>query len=481
MGIRAVVAGQDTADAATQLALSMAGIAVRKENERVPIDMQPVMTWPAEIGLDPGPLVGRILQRPTTAVDSSDMRDAFGGPQTPVWIAFDAGRWANALRDLRRRSLLSPGIALADRARANGAEWRVEILAKLSGLVDRVVERGFVGLPDASFVLGEFDEALTRATVDSELRYPEGGDFDRAVGDLREELEDLPHAEAMHVRFGLAGAAVAVPLALLLPRVLSGVPEIAMRVVALLLGLVLGLIVASAYQRAREARLIGVRERALATLGAWLVGDLERLVVIEVTRGVAQLREAMAQEHLPALDQFMRSHVIVERALKVASSHVPSGFRVKSITELTGVEVPPTNELDPRHELRRFLRGVPGRGAWRTLTPLDIGRRLLGQAREGVLPAAQNSLEAVMAEVLDGEHQVDAESRIQVFLGGAERERAIDRRRMRGWCQDSDGVLLTSDAHAPIWDSFPYGENAFAWESNRQMTLHLQLEWEEEA
>ena len=479
VGIRAVVAGQDMTDAATQLARGMAATCTQKENERVPIGMDPVMNWPAQIGLDSGPLVERLLERPSAPGVSPDMRDAFGKPQPPVWTALDAGRWVITLRDLRRRSLLSPGIALSEWARANADEWRVEILSKLSGLVDRVIEHGFLALPDAGFVLGEFDEAVSRATVEGALRHPEGCDFDRALGGLRAELEDLPHAEAIRTRFGLAGAAAALPLALILPGILSGLPGIAIRIGALLLGLVVGLVVAASYQRSREKRLTAVRDRALASLGAWLIADLERLVVVEVSRGVAQLREAMAEEHLPAIERLISTHTVAERALEVAAAYVPSGLRVKSISELTGVEVPPGGEPDPQRVLRQFMDGTPGRHGWRTLTPLDVGRRLLGYAREAVLPAASGSLEGVMAEVFTVENRAEVEARIQDFLGGADRERAIDGRRIRGWSGETYGLLLTSVVDAPIWNDLVYGEHAFAWDPERQMALSLRLEWKE--
>lgn len=480
VGIRAVAGGQDTTNAATQLAWGMAATCTQKENERVPIGMDPVMNWPAQIGLDPGPLVERILERPSAAGDSPDMRDAFGRPEPPVWTVLDAGRWVVTLCDLRRRFLLSPGIVLSAWARANADEWRVEILTKLSGLVDRVVEHGFVALPDAAFVLGEFDQAMSRATVEGALRHPKGSDFDRALGGLRAEVSDMPHAEAMRTRFGLAGAAAGVPFAVVLPNIFSGVPGIAMRIGALLVGLVVGLFVATLYQRSREKRLIAVRDQALASLGAWLIADLERLVVDEVAHGVAQLREAMAEEHLPAVERLIGTHAVAGRALEVAAAYVPTGVRVKSITELTGVEGPPRGEPDPYRELREFMDDTPGRSGWRLLTPLDVGRRLLGHAREAVLPAASDSLEGVMTEVLTAQNRAEVEKRIRDFLGGADRERAIDGRRMRGWSGETYGLLLTSVPDDPIWGGFGWGEHAFAWDPGRQLSLSLSLEWKEE-
>ncbi len=484
VGLRAVVAGQDSAGKATQLALGMSRIATQAHNEHALAGVDSVETWPARIGLEAKVVVGRILERPSMAPGPGDMREAFGEPQEPEWTELDAGRWIIMLRDLRRRSLLDPGMAVAERARANAQTWRTEILAKLGDLVDETVEHTYSSLPDAAFVLDEFDDALSRATVRGELDTSAGDALDGSLDDLRAGLERLPHVQALRTRYALAGAAAAVPLALMLPGVLPGVPGIAVRVAALILGVLAGLGVAALHQRRRERDLVARRNRAMADLGAWLKADLEKLVENEVARGISQLREAMEDIHRPALDAFIDANGLVERALQHEVGRVSLAYRVRSITDLTGVEVPARGGRDPERETRRFMNDHLGRDGWRSLAALDVGRRVLGHARDAVLPVRpdeSDTLEAVMAEVFAPATSPEDEKAITAFLAGAGQELVVDRRQVGAgqWSGEASRLLLTSEVQCPVWNEYYAAQQIVEWDPARQMAIHLRVEWEE--
>lgn len=480
VGVRAVTTRADATAPVKDLARELADLALGQTNERHPAGMQAAELWPKHIGVDPEALVERLLEQPATGGQSSDMRNSFGSPSPADWDGTDASGWTMTLLNMRARAISRPGAALAARITLNAQKWREDINRLLAEVVDEAVERGFVGLPDARFVLGELDQALSETDVSRHMLYRSPGPFEARLEDLRGALIAQPHSQSLLVRYTLTASVLLVPLTIRLSSLLPGAPGLLTYLGVLIACFALAWVASHVHERRVRARIIRVRDEALAGLGQWLVNDLENRVLQEVAGGVASLRTALAQVHAPALDRLIHAHDRIARALDLAVGCAPEGFRTRSAHEFGDreTEVPPTPEV--RRCAREFLDEFGGRSGWRTASEEELGQRMLAYSRNYLTPKVAPSLETTLEEIRQTcQNREDREQRIAGFLSEAVRERALSPTRLRGRPKPRQTFLMAPGPDYLLWQRVEVVDDRFRWTSPHELAVVLSVDWHE--